>query len=296
MRAADSKLALRATWLATRAAASVSPRAAGPLAARLWFTPWRIRPNERGMARQAQWLDGTERLTFTTGRHRIAAFAAGSGPVVVLVHGWGERAASLGAFIDPLTAAGYRVVGIDLPGHGDSSGGAVDGFEVSAAIRSVCDELGAVHAVVGHSMGGMATTFAAAEGLDVDALVLLAPSARLDHAFDTFTTLLALPTNAKTGLKQTIDRRYGSDVWQRLSGVTAAPNVRVPALVVHDREDPQVAFADAEELVAALPEARLVTTDGLGHGRILRDENVIRVVVSFLAEVRSSALSETAGA
>lgn len=295
MRAADSKLALRATWLATRAAASVSPRAAGPLAARLWFTPWRIRPNERGMARQAQWLDGTERLTFTTGRHRIAAFAAGSGPVVVLVHGWGERAASLGAFIDPLTAAGYRVVGIDLPGHGDSSGGTTDGFEVAAAIRSVGEQLGSVHAVIGHSMGGMATMHAVSGGLDVDAVVLVAPSVRLDHALDTFAQLFHLPPNAKTGLKQTIDRRYGADVWERLSGLAVARDVQVPALVVHDREDPQVALADAEALAAAMPSARLVTTEGLGHGRILRDENVIRDAVSFLAEVPSE-LSETAGA
>lgn len=282
MRAADSKLALRATWLATRAAATVSPRAAGPLAARLWFTPWRIVPGERGLARQAEWLKDTEPLSVDTRWGRLAGFAAGSGPVVLLVHGWGERAASLGAFVAPLTAAGYRVVGIDLPGHGASPGGRIDGFEIAGAIGDVSEGLGGVHAVVGHSMGAMTTMYAASRGMHPAAVVLLAPSARLDHALDTFTKLFRLPPNAKAGLKQTIDRRYGSDVWERLSGNALAPDMDVPALIVHDRDDAQVALDDAEALAAAWPGARLVTTEGLGHGRILRDPKVIDEAVSFL--------------
>ena len=43
----------------------------------------------------------------------------------------------------------------------------------------------------------------------------------------------------------------------------------VPTLVVHDRGDRQTPYADAVRLVASLPDARLVTTDGLGHRRIL---------------------------
>ena len=91
MRAAESKLALRATWVATRAAALVSPALAGPLAARLWFTPWRVPFGERALARQAKWLEGTTPVSFCGDGHRIAGFAAGpeSGPRVVLVHGWG---------------------------------------------------------------------------------------------------------------------------------------------------------------------------------------------------------------
>jgi pimeloyl-ACP methyl ester carboxylesterase len=287
MRPANSKLALKATWLATRAAAAVSPRLAGPLAARLWFTPWRVLPGERGLRRQAEWLQDTEPVTFSAGRRRVAGFSAGSGPTVVLVHGWGERGASLGAFVRPLVDRGYRVVGIDAPGHGSSSGGQTDGLEIAAAIRSVCDSLGGAHAVVAHSMGAMTTMIAARAGLPVDALVLIGPSARLDHALEKFAQIFSLPPNATAGLKATIDRRYGADVWERLSGEAMAPGIRAPALIVHDRDDSQVALADAEALHAVWPGSRLTVTDGLGHGRILRDPRVIETVTSFLDEVSS---------
>lgn len=285
MRLADSKLAARATWLATRAAAAISPRLAGRPAARLWFTPWRVPVGERAAKRQEEWLRPTEPVSFRVGGRRIAGYVAGSGPTVLLVHGWGERGASLGAFVAPLVAAGYRVVGIDLPGHGASEGGQTDGFQLGAAIRGVCDELGDVRAVVAHSMGATTSLFATHEGMSVDGMVLLAPSPRLDRALVTFSKMLALPPNAVTGLKATIERRYGADVWDRLSAHVFAADVTTPALIVHDRDDPQVALEDAEALHAAWPSSRLVVTEGLGHGRLLRDPNVIDAVTSFLAEV-----------
>jgi pimeloyl-ACP methyl ester carboxylesterase len=298
MRAADSKLALRATWLATRAAAMVSPSLAGPPAARLWFTPWRLEPGERARARQAEWLKDTEAVSFTVGQHRIGGYAAGRAGergTVLLVHGWGERAASLGAFVAPLVAEGYRVVGMDAPAHGGSSGGQTDGLQVAAAIRGVSDSLGDVTGVVAHSMGAMTVTYAVAEGLSVDALVLLAPSVHLDHAFDKLSQMFRLPAAAKIGLKQTIARRYGPDIWGRFSTPELARSIDVPALIVHDREDPQVDLADAEELAAAWPGARLVTTEGLGHGRILRDPRVIEETVTFL-RARAGTVSEAARA
>lgn len=285
MRAADSKLALKATWLATRAAATFSPRLAGLFAARLWFTPWRVPVGTRGAQRHAEWLKPTEAVTFEVEGRRVAGFSAGAGPVVLLVHGWGERGASLGAFVAPLVAQGYRVVGVDLPGHGSSEGGQTDGFKVAAAIRSVGDSIGDVRAVVAHSMGATTTMYAASEGLDVDALVLLAPSPRLDHALVTFNRLFSLPERALSGLKATIERRYGPGVWETFSGAAIAQRVHVPALIVHDRDDPSVALADAEALHASWPTSRLVTTEGLGHGRILRDPDVIESVTTFLSEV-----------
>jgi pimeloyl-ACP methyl ester carboxylesterase len=285
MRAADSKLAARGTWLATRLLGSLSPRLAGPVAARLWFTPWRVPSGRRARQRQAEWLAGTQPVAFASGRYRIAGYSAGSGPAVVLAHGWGETGASLGAFVRPLVDAGYRVVGIDFPAHGRSSGTQTDGFEVAAALRDVCDSLGDVRAVVAHSMASLSAVYAAHEGLALDALVLIAPAPRLDHALDTFAELFSLPPKAKEGLRWTIDRRYGPHVWEQISAAALAPKVDVPALIVHDRDDPQVPLADAEALHAAWPGSRLITTESLGHARILRDPEVIHSVVSFLDEV-----------
>ena len=64
--------------------------------------------------------------------------------------------------------------------------------------------------------------------------------------------------------------------------VQAAHSEPVPTLVVHDSGDRQTPYADAVRLVEGLPDARLVTTDGLGHRKILRDERVLREVVAFV--------------
>ena len=65
----------------------------------------------------------------------------------------------------------------------------------------------------------------------------------------------------------------------------------MPTLVVHDSGDRQTPYADAVRLLDDLPDARLVTTDSLGHRKILRDERVLREVVAFIdgPEVRAGA-------
>src|SRR5688500_16792196 len=112
MRAADSPLAFKAYYAGMKVTARFSVPLSGWFANKLWFTPWRVQPSERGLRRQAEWLSGTTPAHFSTRYGHIAGFEAGTGPTVLLVHGWGERAASLGALVRPLTSAGYRVVGI----------------------------------------------------------------------------------------------------------------------------------------------------------------------------------------
>lgn len=51
---------------------------------------------------------------------RLAAYAAGDGPPVVLVHGWPEIAYSWKNQIAALASAGYRAIAIDLKGFGQS--------------------------------------------------------------------------------------------------------------------------------------------------------------------------------
>ena len=56
----------------------------------------------------------------------------------------------------------------------------------------------------------------------------------------------------------------------------------VPALIVHDADDPDVPYGHGAEIAAAWPAAELVTTSGLGHRGILRDPEVIAPDDEFL--------------
>jgi pimeloyl-ACP methyl ester carboxylesterase len=111
----------------------------------------------------------------TVDGHRLRYVRAGSGPAVVLVHGFGS---SLYTWKDviPALAAGHDVVALDLPGFGQSDQPADLSFEdFPRAILGLMDGLGIDRAgLVGNSMGGAAAVAVAAERPErVTALVLV---------------------------------------------------------------------------------------------------------------------------
>jgi len=81
----------------------------------------------------------------------------GTGPAtLVFVHGWTCDESSWAAQIEPF-AERYRVVTVDLPGHGQSGAPAADAFSIDLfahAVEAVRAEIGAESIVlIGHSMG-----------------------------------------------------------------------------------------------------------------------------------------------
>ncbi|MDQ4142706.1 MAG: alpha/beta fold hydrolase [Actinomycetota bacterium] len=285
MKFANSRLALYATLAATRFLGRYSTRLSGGPAYLLWFTPWRVPVSERGLRKQAGWLDDTDRFILKTSVGRLAGFTAGEGPVVVLVHGWGERAAGMGGFIAPLTAAGFRVVGFDLPAHGDSSRQMTHGpLDAATALRELTDHLGGAHGVIAHSAGAHAALLALDAGLAVNCAVFIAPNSDMGYTLETFRGMFDLPPKAMVGLKQKIERRFGASIFRDINGEDVAPRLTTPALLFHDPDDPQVPFEGSERLARAWAGSQLIEAPGLGHGAITRDPSVIQRSVAFVSE------------
>jgi pimeloyl-ACP methyl ester carboxylesterase len=81
----------------------------------------------------------------------------GSGPVAVLVHGWGADGLTNFAPVYKLLAdTGWRPISVDLPGHGTSKDHRpVSLKRYAELVGLLCDQLGVARAVVvGYSMGG----------------------------------------------------------------------------------------------------------------------------------------------
>lgn len=96
----------------------------------------------------------------------IDYFAAGDGPAVVLVHGITESRRTWDPLVAPLIGAGYRVVAIDLRGHGDSSRiGPYDLATMAGDVGLVLATEGIEDGLlVGHSLGGAVVSACAAGG------------------------------------------------------------------------------------------------------------------------------------
>ena len=113
---------------------------------------------------------------------RIAYDVTGEGPLVVAVPGMGDLRSAYRVVAPALVEAGYRVVTMDLRGHGESDAtfDVYDGAAAGADIVALIDGLGGGPAVViGNSMAAGSAVWAAAERPDLVAgLVLTGPFVR----------------------------------------------------------------------------------------------------------------------
>jgi pimeloyl-ACP methyl ester carboxylesterase len=256
----------------------ISPLLGGAVAERIFFTPPRPR---RAQSERA--LSGGRRFEVRVERRRIAAWRWGSGPAVILLHGWGGRAAQLTSFVSPLVERGFSVVAFDAPAHGVSGGTVCSAPEFAAALRAVVDRVGGAHAIVAHSLGAAAVVLAIRHGLDCERLVFLGPAADPPAWIEPFARRLGITPRVLAAMQERSERRIGVR-WDELAIPRQAAGVRLPLLVIHDRDDAEVPWTDGSTIAASWPGARLVTTSGLGHYRLLRDPQTVGETVSFVAE------------
>ena len=106
----------------------------------------------------------------------LHSVSAGDGATVLLIHGLGDRHRAWTALTPHLTAAGLRVLAVDLPGHGLSRG---PEWTVPATLRRIVltaesRGTGEVH-LVGNSFGGYLALELAAEGFG-SSVTALAPA------------------------------------------------------------------------------------------------------------------------
>lgn len=217
------------------------------------------------------------------GGHQVAVYRWGStGPIALLMHGWNGSTADMGAFVAPLQAAGYQVVGFDAPGHGASAGTSSSIFEVAAVAVALQERVGAVSGIVAHSFGGMCATYALRNGLSAERVVCIGAPADLGFLLDNFANLVAMPKPVMHRFRDRLEQRFGPDLWERLSSSVNARDLGIPALIIHDHEDRVVPLQQGRRLADAWPGAQLHATRGLGHSRVLRDAGTVALAVDFL--------------
>jgi len=280
VRSSNPSRLLPLTRAGVRALSALAPSVAARLAERWFLTPPRQRrpPAEIALIASAR----ARPVAITGGSDRVQTWRWGAGPTVLLVHGWGGRGAQLGALVAPLVASGFSAVAYDAPGHGASPRRLVTIPEMVAALQAVAAAHGPVSGLVAHSAGSVVATRALSEGLDADAAVFLAPAADLVDPAARFAQVLGFPRRVGEEMRRRIERRVGMP-WSAFSIAALAPALRAPALVVHDRGDGEISWQHGRIVARAWAGAKLLTTDGLGHRRLLRDPEVVAAAVAFLA-------------
>lgn len=257
-----------------------APEMASRMAADLFMKPRRFDAPGREREVLAEATPFTISLGTST---RIQAWKWGRGPLVLLVHGWEGRGSQLAPFVRPLVESGHQVVAFDAPGHGASSGSRSSLPHVAWAVRGVADAIAPPHAIVAHSLGCAATTLALRDGMTAQRLVFIAPPLNPSDYVMRFGQILNVSDAVLDRMKLRIEERFLRK-WSDYSLEETAREMTTPLLVVHDQEDSETFHSEGEALAAAWPGAQFVSTNGLGHRRILRDEKVIAEAARFIGE------------
>ena len=232
---------------------------------------------------------GAQQFSARSHGRLVHGFRWGTGPLVYLMHGWGGNAGQLSSFVQPVVSAGFTVITFDAPSHGLSDAGefgprSTTAVEMGQALDAVVAQHGQPHAIVAHSMGGIATALALRDGLtSTPRLVLISPMVAIGSHLPVLASYLGFGRRTASKLTERARRRVGVTV-DELDLNTLFGDQRPSLLVIHDRADRDAPYLASQSLVAGWHGADLVTTSRLGHRRILDDIDVIDNATRFLRD------------
>jgi len=248
---------------------------------RLFFTPstYKSSPIEK------DYLDTGRRFEISIHGKVVNCWKWGSGPSILLAHGWNGRGIQLHHFIEPLVQRGYSALTYDAPGHGASQGKTSSYFEFTDTIRTLLSSPNGheIRGVIAHSLGGSAVVNSIEkENLALDA-VLIAPALRLKEVLYGFFDYVGLPRAIYEILIKEYEDQFGYNM-HRDNPVNLLREINSKILIVHDKNDPTIPYADSKEISGRFPNIELHTTERLGHKKVLADSSVVNRALDYFGE------------
>jgi pimeloyl-ACP methyl ester carboxylesterase len=248
----------------------------------------------------------------------------GEGDAVILLHGFLESSEIWEEYSDELEKA-YRVIAIDLPGHGNSSMlNEIHSMDLMAdEIRNIMEINGINKAVlVGHSMGGyVALAFAKKYTRFVKGIVLFHSHAGADSKIDkenrnrtieilkkdhisyltSFTEQLFAPQNVSKYRKEIQELRQIAVHTQKESVIAALAGMRdredsveflqeakFPVLYLAGEEDPRIPLDKVKEQAELTNKGFLKVVKGIGHmGFVEAKEECLKIIWDFIKSTYS---------
>jgi len=286
-------------------ASHLAPKLAGRLAFRLFCTTF---PPASKSAKHQAILLKAQHLFDTANRHAVSysggtvvafeflpdnANAIDHLGTVWLVHGWQSHSMYMSEFIAPFLQRGYRVVSVDLPGHGQSSGRtfhlplAVGALNAVVEKFATLDKPAKLNLVVSHSLGGavVATTLAGTLSDQpahiAERLVLISAPDSMRRLFDEFAAMITLSPKSTEELHAIVTRMTGR-VTEDFSTGLQLQQGSAELLLIHAPEDKEVAYSEAEAVLRLNPAATLKPMPGLGHRRIIASDKVVKTAIDFI--------------
>ena len=207
----------------------------------------------------------------------------GKGPKVLLVHGWSGRASNMYYIIKGLIDKGYDVYSFDAPAHGNSPSKTTNIPEFIACINELHLHIKSIDAIIAYSGGAFASIYSSCfNNKKIKKLVLISPFNSVYDLFQNFFNLIQLSKKVGDLMIEFYSQKTGIKIDENLSAEKFGKNLKCETLIIHDEDDKEIPFEDSQLIAKSIKNVKTFFTKNLGHRRILRDEKVVKEILTFI--------------
>jgi pimeloyl-ACP methyl ester carboxylesterase len=199
-------------------------------------------------------------------------------------HGFSGSVGQFSEMIRAFQQESCGVIALDLPGHGKSSSGSSNAIEFSETIEKVLS-IESISMVVAHSLSGIAMAISMEQsGLRPLKQVLLATSVESKDIMTDFIKEINASYRIREQLVNLLQRRFNRSfndfsVFEIFNEMHDLP----PTLYILDEDDAKIPIEHLDKM-SQINRVKTMRTQGLGHNKILWNQDVIKEVLKFYRE------------
>ena len=257
--------------------AAVSPRRAAHRAYLLFSTPrkGRVLPLQEGYLKDA----AHERLRVEDMEIQTYHWA-GTGPKVLLLHGWESNTYRWRNLIGFLKEARYEIFAFDAPAQGYSSGKMLNAIRYTTCTKEVVARYEPDY-LIGHSMGGLTAVYHQYlyPQNSLKKIVTIGSPSDLEDLVKQYQKILRFNHRVMEALDAYIREVFGFGI-RDFSTAEYARELDIPGLLIHDEMDTITPFRASEKVHRNWKGSKLVRTRGFGHS--MHQDFVSEQVLDFL--------------
>lgn len=222
-----------------------------------------------------------ETATLTLLSHGGALYSwHGTGKTAVLLHGWEGGYKQFSPLIEMLSNNGWTIHIVIAPGHFDLKRGESNPIKFAESLCDASQFIEKIDLLVGHSMGGGVAGLLSSKKLTPSKLVLVAAPASFNEVLRRFADFIGLNKQVHNLFIEHVSAHVKTPI-SELELLEKAEFIKAHTLIVHDSEDKEIPFSEAESLSERIAFARLLKTTGYGHRRIIQAPDVVEKILSF---------------
>jgi len=262
----------------------IFPKRAAKIAYKIFSTP-RSRAKHRI---SDEILESAKIFEVLYGKQMLKGYEWGKGEkTILLVHGWESRGTAMRSFVRSLTAAGFRVVAMDGPAHGNSDGKSTNLPHFGGAVRAFINQIGDVHGIITHSFGGASTMYTLGTidtSISIKKLVLTGVPNSINLVWKNTVKTLNLPDEVAKNFKKILEGKVNASM-EKVDSAEMKNRMNVgEVLIIHDTKDAIVPFSEAEKNYQDIKNSNLLEVNNYGHYRMLKNPDLVRAVTDFVLE------------